>query len=61
MLKNNNKISVGGDCDATTAISCAIAEAFHGAPEELEKQVMARLPEDMVEIIEDAKFLSNMQ
>jgi len=54
-------ISIGGDCDTTAAISCAIAEAFYEVPKELEEQVKTRLPKEMLEIIDDAQFLCNMR
>lgn len=38
-------ISIGGDCDTTAAISCAIALPFYGkADEKLVRGVLARLP-----------------
>lgn len=33
-------ISIGGDCDTTAAISCAIAEAYYGIPEDIGKYVL---------------------
>ena len=43
-------ISIGGDCDTTAAISCAIAEAFYGKiPAELMEKTYERLSEDMRE------------
>lgn len=44
-------ISIGGDCDTTAAISCAIAEAYYGIPDEIAEAVMAFIPKDMKEII----------
>ena len=44
-------ISIGGDCDTTAAISCAIAEAYYGIPDEIAKAVMKFIPEDMKDII----------
>lgn len=44
-------ISIGGDCDTTAAISCAIAEAYYGIPSEIIEQVMEYIPDDMKEII----------
>lgn len=39
-------ISIGGDCDTTAAISCAIAQAFYkDVDKELEEGVYARFPE----------------
>ena len=44
-------ISIGGDCDTTAAISCAIAEAYYGIPDKIAEAVMEFIPEDMKEII----------
>ena len=44
-------ISIGGDCDTTAAISCAIAEAYYGIPTKIAEAVMEFIPEDMKEII----------
>ena len=44
-------ISIGGDCDTTAAISCAIAEAYYGIPDKIREAVMEFIPEDMKEII----------
>ena len=44
-------ISIGGDCDTTAAISCAIAEAYYGIPNPIVKGVMPFIPEDMKEVI----------
>ena len=44
-------ISIGGDCDTTAAISCAIAEAYYGIPTQIAEAVMEFIPEDMKEII----------
>ena len=33
-------ISIGGDCDTTSAISCAIAEAFYGIPDSFKKKIL---------------------
>ncbi len=49
-------ISIGGDCDTTAAISCAIAEAFYGyIPEELVEQVRQKLTPEMLEIVDEFK------
>jgi len=45
-------VSLGGDCDTLTAIAGSIAEGFYGIPEELKKECMNRLPEDLREIVE---------
>lgn len=33
-------ISIGGDCDTTSAISCAIAEAYYGIPKTFKKEIL---------------------
>ena len=45
-------VSLGGDCDTLTAIAGSIAEGFYGVPEELEKECLNRLPEDLWDIVE---------
>lgn len=46
-------ISIGGDCDTTSAISCAIAEAFYKEiPESLVKDVRRKLPKEMLDIVD---------
>ena len=45
-------ISIGGDCDTTAAMSCAVAEAFYGIPNDLKEQIMEYLDIDMIELIE---------
>ena len=44
-------VSIGGDCDTTAAISCAIAEAYYGIPSKIAEAVMEFIPEDMKEIV----------
>ena len=44
-------ISIGGDCDTTAAISCAIAEAYYGIPTRIAEAVMEFIPDDMKEVI----------
>ena len=48
-------ISIGGDCDTTAAISCAIAEAYYGGCDGLEKYVRDYLAEDMIAVLERIK------
>lgn len=48
-------ISIGGDCDTTAAISCAIAEAYYGGCGKLEKYVRNYLTEEMYEILRKVK------
>ena len=48
-------ISIGGDCDTTAAISCAIAEAFYkNIDENLIKQVRNKLTKEMLDVIDFA-------
>ena len=44
-------VSLGGDCDTLTCIAGSIAEAYYGVPEELRKEAMKRLPDDMQEVL----------
>ncbi len=49
-------ISIGGDCDTTSAISCAIAEAFYKRiDEELIKKVRSKLTQEMLDVIDLAE------
>ena len=43
-------ISIGGDCDTTAAISCAIAEAYYGIPKKIKEEVQDYIPNDMNDI-----------
>ena len=54
-------ISIGGDCDTTAAISCAIAEAYYGIPEDLKENIRQYLEKDMLEVIDKfyKKILEN--
>ena len=45
-------IAIGGDCDTTAAISCAIAEAYYGIPEEIKQEAMNYLEKEMINILE---------
>lgn len=55
-------ISIGGDCDTTAAISCAIAEAFYGEiPKSLVEDVKKKLTPEILQIIFDAEWLYNMK
>lgn len=46
-------ISIGGDCDTTAAISCAIAEAYYKyIPIELVNAVRKKLSKEMIDIID---------
>ena len=44
-------ISIGGDCDTTAAMSCAIAEALYGVPDEMAKKVYEYLDENQIDIV----------
>ena len=44
-------ISIGGDCDTTAAISCGIAEAYYGIPNDIKDAVQDFIPNDLNEII----------
>lgn len=48
-------ISIGGDCDTTAAISCAIAEAYYGGCGCCEKAVLDYLTPDMKNILKKVK------
>ena len=45
-------VSLGGDCDTLTCIAVSIAEAFYGVPENLAAECRARLPEEMLAVID---------
>lgn len=45
-------ISIGGDCDTTAAMSCAIAEAFYGGvPKHIYEEVLPYITEDAIVIL----------
>lgn len=49
-------ISIGGDCDTTAAISCAIAEAYYETiPTKLVDQIKRKLPRDMLSVLKEAE------
>ena len=52
-------ISIGGDCDTTAAISCAVADAFYGIPDWMIKETEEYLPTEMVEVIHKFKDIFN--
>jgi len=59
-----NAISLGGDADTQACIAGGIAEAFCGGlPEEILKEVRARLPQDFLEIIDAfyARYVKNLR
>lgn len=47
-----NAVSLGGDTDTLAAIAGAMAEAFYGMPDELKKQCLCRIPDDMREVVQ---------
>lgn len=52
-------ISIGGDCDTTAAISCAIAEAYYGISKEDEEKAKSFLTPEMVKIVDEFKEYVN--
>ena len=50
-------ISIGGDCDTTSAISCAIADAFYGSEKSLTEKCMKKLTKEMRETIQEFENL----
>ena len=45
-------VSLGGDCDTLTCISGSMAEAFYGVPEELKAECRKRLPDELLEVLQ---------
>ncbi len=45
-------VSLGGDCDTLTCIAGSIAEAFYGVPEDLKAACRARLPDDLLAVLD---------
>lgn len=45
-------VSLGGDCDTLTCIAGGIAEAFYAIPSEMTESCRARLPEDMLQLLD---------
>ena len=45
-------VSLGGDCDTLTCISCSIAEAFYSIPEDIAKEARMRIPKEMLDVID---------
>ena len=55
-------ISIGGDCDTTAAISCAIAEAYYNEiPQDLVEKVKKKLTPEMLQVISDYEWQLNMR
>lgn len=48
-------ISIGGDCDTTAAISCAIAEAYYGVPKKIINKISNYLTDEMREVLSVGK------
>lgn len=48
-------ISIGGDCDTTAAISCAIAEAYYGIPKKIKNKILTYLTDEMKEVLSITK------
>lgn len=46
-------VSLGGDCDTLTAIAGSIAEGFYKVPEELREECYARLPADLLAVLDE--------
>jgi ADP-ribosylglycohydrolase len=46
-------VSLGGDADTMACIAGALAEATFGVPEEIAAAVVARLPQDLRDVVED--------
>ena len=46
-------ISIGGDCDTTSAMSGGIAEAFYGIPDSLKMRVRDLLDSEMIKIVDE--------
>lgn len=45
-------VSLGGDCDTLTCITGGIAEAFYGIPKEMVWEVVKRLEDDMLSVLQ---------
>jgi ADP-ribosylglycohydrolase len=52
-----NAIWLGGDADTQACIAGGIAEAAYGVPEEIASEVVARLPNELAEILEEFRLL----
>ena len=44
-------VSLSGDADTLTAISCSIAEGFYGIPDEISELVMPKLDDFMIDLL----------
>lgn len=52
-------VSLGGDCDTLTCIAGAIAEGFYGVPEKLKQECRNRLPQQLLEVLQQFDSLLN--
>lgn len=48
-------VSLGGDCDTLTCIAGSIAEAYYGVPAEMVDECRKRLPEEMLNVIDQIR------
>ena len=48
-----NAISIGGDSDTVACIAGSIAEGRFGIPEAIAAEALRRLPEEMVDVVEE--------
>jgi ADP-ribosylglycohydrolase len=48
-----NAISIGGDSDTVAAIAGGVAEAMFGIPDRLAREGLARVPDDMKQVIRE--------
>lgn len=46
-----NAVSIGGDTDTIAAIAGSLAEAYYGIPDDIMKQAMKYIPDDMKDVI----------
>ncbi len=46
-----NAVSLSGDCDTVTCIAGAVAEAFYGVPEFMQKECEKRIGRDMLRVL----------
>ena len=47
-----NAVSLGGDTDTLAAIAGAMADAMYGIPDDILAEGRARLPEDLLKVVE---------
>ena len=46
-------ISIGGDCDTTAAMSCAIAEAYYGTDDKAYEFVKSHITKEMIMVVDE--------